>query len=112
MSRRAAKRDANHGPVVARFLALGCSVAETVDTGIPGFPDVVVGVVGINHLVEIKNLATSYGRAGLNGNQTAFARDWRGARIWTCSSEDEATALVQNWRKGGGQGNAIDDRNR
>lgn len=84
-----------------RFRELGCSVLETQDTGIPGLPDLVVGCVGRTELVEVKNLETRYGRAGLNANQTVFARDWRGAAMWTVYTEDEATALVQNWRKGG-----------
>ena len=32
-------------------------------------------------------------------DQSAFARDWRGGRVWVVRSEDEATALVQNWRR-------------
>ena len=72
---------------------------DTVSTGISGFPDLVVGCVGRNHLVEAKNPKTAYGRRGLNDNQTAFARDWRGERIFTVSSEDEVIALVQNWRR-------------
>lgn len=102
MSRRTAKRDDNHNAIVARFLSLGCTVAELVNTGIPGFPDTLVGCVGVDHLVEIKNLETRYGRAGLNANQTTFARDWRGGQVWTVCTEDEATAVVQNWRKRGG----------
>jgi hypothetical protein len=101
MSRRPplGKKDGNHDAIVATFLALGCSVAEFAATSLPGWPDTVVGCVGVNHLVEIKDKATRYGREGLNKNQTAFARDWRGERVWLCCSVDEATALVQNWRK-------------
>ena len=29
----------------------------------------------------------------------AFNRDWRGERMYQVSSTDEATAVVQNWRK-------------
>lgn len=112
MTRRAAKRDANHADVAGRFVALGCSVVDTAATGIAGFPDLVVGCAGVNRLVEVKSIESRYGRAGLNANQSAFDRDWRGDRVWVVSSTDEATALVQNWRKGGRQGNAIDDRNR
>lgn len=99
MSRRS-RPDRNQGPVVARFLALGCTVVELHDAGVAGFPDLVVGCVGANHLVEVKNPESRYGRAGLNGNQTAFDRDWRGGRVWVVTSPEEATAVVQNWRKG------------
>lgn len=100
MTRRNSK-DANHDPIVERFRALGCSVIEMHATGIPGFPDLVVGTIGVSHLVEVKNPDTPYGRKGLNDNQTAFARDWRGSMVYVASSEDDATILVQNWRRRG-----------
>lgn len=100
MSRRSkARKDANHDGIVARFEALGCSVAQLHGAGVAGWPDLVVGCVGINRLVEIKNPETAYGRAGLNSNQQAFNRDWRGEPMFAVCSEDEATALVQNWRR-------------
>lgn len=95
-----ASKDGNHDEIVRRFRQLGCSVLETIKTGIPGFPDCVVGCIGKTFLVEIKNPETRYGRAGLNSNQTAFERDWRGGKLYAVTSEDEATALVQNWRRG------------
>ena len=98
MTRRASK-DANHDAIVRRFQDLGCSVVEIHATGIPGLPDLACGCVGVTHLVEIKNPGTAYGRQGFNANQTAFARDWRGGRVWVVRSEDEAMALVQNWRR-------------
>ncbi|PXV54214.1 hypothetical protein SAMN04487785_1146 [Dyella jiangningensis] len=99
---RHSKKDANHDAIVARFQALGCSVIEMHATGIPGMPDLAIGLScpngRITQLVEVKNPETAYGRRGLNANQTAFARDWRGGKIWTVTGVDEATALVQNWR--------------
>ncbi|WP_057921137.1 hypothetical protein [Lysobacter capsici] len=99
MRRPAAKRDANHGQIVDRFLELGCSVEELEHVGIAGFPDLVVGCIGVNHLVEVKNPDTAYGRAGLNKNQREFNGRWRGAQMIAVSSEDEVTAVVQNWRR-------------
>lgn len=93
------RKDDNHDQIVARFRALGCTVLELVRSGIPGFPDLVVGCIGRTHLVEVKNLNTAYGRAGLNSNQTTFARDWRGEKPFAVTSEDEAIVLIQNWRK-------------
>lgn len=97
--RRRGKKDGNHDELVRTFRDLGCTVAELHDTGVAGWPDVVVGVAGVDRLVEFKNPETRYGRAGLNANQSAFARDWRGGRVWVASSADEAVALVQNWRR-------------
>lgn len=98
MKRRASK-DGNHDNLVQHFEVLGCSVAELHNAGLAGWPDLVVGCIGRNHLVEIKNPDTAYGRAGLNGNQRHFSRDWRGGMVYTVSSADEATVLVQNWRR-------------
>jgi len=93
------RKDGTHDAIVRRFRQLGCSVIELHATGIPGCPDLGVGLLGRTELVECKDPKTAYGRRGFNGNQTAFARDWRGGKVWLCSSEDEATALVQNWRR-------------
>lgn len=97
--RYAAKKDANHNELVATFERLGCTVAQLHACGLPGFPDVAVGAMGRTWLVELKNPQSAYGRAGLNENQSAFARDWRGGKVYTVSSVDEVIALVQYWRR-------------
>ncbi len=99
MSRYARRRDGNHSALVAVFQQLGCSVADLSHAGLPGWPDVVVGCAGVDRLVEIKNPATRYGRAGLNDNQQAFSRDWRGGKLWVVSTPDEVAAVVGNWRR-------------
>lgn len=101
MSRYARRRDKNHGELQRAFEQLGCSVADLSGAGIPGWPDVVVGVAGRNHLVEFKNPETRYGRAGLNDNQQAFARDWRGGKLYAVSTVQEVAALVRNLKADG-----------
>jgi len=96
--RRAARRDGNHTLIAQAFERLGCTVLDTPAIGIAGFPDLVVGLFGVWHVVEVKNPETRYGRAGLNSNQSAFDRDSNGERMWTVSSEDEVLAVVRNWR--------------
>ena len=96
---RRSSKDRNHDAIASHFRALGCSVIETHNAGIAGFPDLVVGCIGHNRLVEVKNPETRYGKAGFNDNQTLFNRDWRGERMYQVSSTDEATAVVQNWRR-------------
>lgn len=97
--RRAARRDANHAPIVNTFRQMGCTVYETDRVG-EGFPDAVVGLLGVSHLIEIKNPATHYGRGGLNKTQSAFAAEWRGSPVTVITSEDEAMAFVRNLRRG------------
>lgn len=94
-----ARRDGTQQEVVDTFIALGCSVVDMAACGVPDFPDLVVGVIGITHLVEVKDQSTRYGRAGLSEGQSRFARDWRGSKVWLCHNALEAQALVQNWRR-------------
>lgn len=96
--RHRARKDKNHGELKAAFHDMGCSVADLHNTGLPGWPDVVVGVMSRNHLVEFKNPESRYGRAGLNSNQQAFAAEWRGGKLFCVSSVDEVAALVRNMR--------------
>jgi len=97
--RRRGKKDGNHDEICKAFREVGCTVAELHNAGIPGWPDIVVGCIGLNHLVEIKSQETAYGRRGLNENQQAFSRDWGGGKVWVASSAMEAYALVKNWRR-------------
>jgi hypothetical protein len=92
-------RDANHLLIVAAFESIGCSTADLALAGVNGFPDLVVGCAGRTHLVEVKNPETSYGRAGLNRDQSAFARDWRGGKVYVVETVEDVYALVQQWRK-------------
>lgn len=96
---RRGKKDANHNALVKVFRQLGCSVLDLYDVGIGGAPDIIVGCAGVTACVEIKNPETRYGRAGLNNNQTAFAREWCGGPLYVVSTPDEAAALVNNLRR-------------
>lgn len=96
---RYSKKDNNHDALCKAFVKLGCSVAELHNAGIAGWPDLVVGCMGVNHLVEVKNPDTRYGQAGLNTNQQAFNRDWRGKPAEVTTSIHDVSALVAGWRK-------------
>lgn len=93
------RKDDNHDELVKLFEQLGCTVAQMHACGVPGFPDIAVGAVGRTWLVELKNPNSRYGRAGFNDNQTAFARDWRGGRVYMASTPDDVIELVQYWRR-------------
>lgn len=92
------RRDGNHDALTREFEALGCTVLDAHASGIAGQPDVIVGCVGHNHLVEYKDMTTAYGRAGLSVTQTAFARDWNGGPVYVATCADDCLALVQAWR--------------
>jgi hypothetical protein len=93
------KKDKNHDELSKAFEQMGCTVVDLIRTGVAGLPDVCVGSVGVNHLVEYKSLESAYGRSGLNSNQMAFDRDWRGEKVWIVDTVDGVVALVTYWRK-------------
>jgi hypothetical protein len=99
MRRPMGSKDANHDARCNDFLAIGCSVTETERTGIPGWPDIVVGCMGVNHLVEIKNPATAYGRRGMTPEQSEFNEKWRGERVHIVRTVDDVLELVAGWRE-------------
>lgn len=99
MSPRRASKDGNHAEIVKAFRDTGCSVVETHLPPVAGFPDLIVGCIGVTHLVECKNIETKYGRAGFSRSQSAFVRDWKGSPVELIESPDEAIDAVIQWRK-------------
>jgi hypothetical protein len=91
--RLASRRDVVEREVARAFVGLGCSVWH-IDRPV----DLLVGCAGRNYLVEVKSGEKGYGK-GLNANQEAFAAGWRGGRVFIARSQDDAVALVQEWRK-------------
>lgn len=85
---RAAKADANQKQLVAAFEGMGCSVEHLHRVG-QGCPDVLVGVAGINLLVEIKD-----GKASLNEEQREWHAKWRG-QVCIVRTVEEAVTLVK-----------------
>lgn len=83
-----AKKDANHKEIVDALERVGVGVIDTSHVG-GGFPDLICGRRGQNHLVEIKNPNTSYGRNGLNDLQTLFADTWRGESVFILETLDD-----------------------
>lgn len=91
-------RDRNHAEIVRALESLGCSVRDTAAVG-GGFPDLVVGMMGRNFLVEVKNPDTTYGKSGLNEAQTVFAEQWRGHPVSVISTVQEAVSWVNQRRR-------------
>jgi len=77
---------------VKTFRALGCSVAVTSAVG-AGFPDLVVGINGLNIMVEIKDGAKPPSERRLTPAQVDFHGYWRG-QIVVIETVDQVIALV------------------
>lgn len=98
--RRAARRDASHGRLARRFIALGCSFL-TLPAVEPGTPDALVGCARRNHLVELKTDGTRYGKQGASPVQREWAARWRGEPVELAATEADVDALVARWRAQG-----------
>jgi len=75
--RRAAAVDANQKDIVAALRMVGASVAPCHAVG-QGFPDLVVGYQGTNHLIEVKDPSQPKHRHELTPAQVKFHAEWSG----------------------------------
>lgn len=91
-SRLPHKRDSNHAEIARTFEQLGCSVFDTSAMG-DGFPDLVVGLVGLSLLIEIK---TPDGK--LTPAQESLIERWR-APIYVVGNVEDVAGLVQRIRR-------------
>jgi len=75
--RRLAKVDGNQAELVKAFRAMGCSVLPLHTIG-QGCPDLLVGIRGVNVLVEIKDGSAPKSARKLRPTQSKFHLGWRG----------------------------------
>lgn len=113
MSRWARSRDANEPDIVKALEAVGASVQRTY--GMEGEPDLLVGYLGRNYLIEVKNPATrAAGNKGtllhvadvapggefegmdraLRKQQAIWHRKWKGQAPAIVRTEHEAMAVI------------------
>jgi hypothetical protein len=83
------KRDLNHDSIKATFEQLGCTITDTADLG-NGFPDLVVGICGVNLLVEVKSADGE-----LSEGQAGWHERWKG-QVAVVRSKEEVISLVQS----------------
>ena len=78
--RRAARTDANQEAIVKALRSVGASVQSLAALG-AGTPDLVVGLRGVNYLLEVKIDE----KAKLTPAQVEWHARWKGkaARVWT-----------------------------
>jgi hypothetical protein len=86
------RSDSNQTKIVAELRKIGATVQFLTNVG-SGVPDLLVGYNGINYLLEIKNLTTTYGKKGLNEKQIKWHTNWSG-QVAVISSLDEALATL------------------
>lgn len=89
---RAKRVDQNQLEIIKALMAIGCTVADTSRAG-EGFPDLVVGYKGVNHLLEVKDGSKSPSRRTLTPSQVSFHFKWRG-RVSVVTNAEEAIQAV------------------
>lgn len=87
------RADQNHVELAKVYEDLGCSVVNTYHVG-GGFGDAVIGVVGVNEIIEIKTLDGEKTPA-----QVRFHRDWRGSPVVIVRTMDDVIAHVKAIRR-------------
>jgi hypothetical protein len=84
-----ARKDDNHNDIADLFTSAGCTVVDTSQLG-KGFPDMVIGLCGINVLVEVKDGDKSPSKQKLTEDEFKFFHNWRG---WVAVVRDDKDAL-------------------
>lgn len=84
--RRAAKRDENEPDIIKALRAVGATVWQVSEKGVP---DLVVGYRSATYLIEVKMPGK-----GLTPEQVATFYRWRGARVAIVTTSDEALRAI------------------
>ena len=90
--------DENHAEIVSVLRRCGCSVFSTAGVG-SGFPDCVVGLHGVTHLLEIKDGLKSPSRRRLTDDESAWHETWQGEPVCIVESLRGAEVLVRMWAR-------------
>jgi hypothetical protein len=94
--RKRARTDENHTEIAHVFRQLGCSVVSLAPLG-NGCGDLLVGVNGINLLVEVKDGSQPPSRRRLTRDEKVFHELW-GGQICVIESLTDAVDLIKATR--------------
>ena len=99
MPRRAHRLDANQDAIVQALRAEPdvsvCSLAGVA----AGCPDLLVGITGVTHLVEIKDGSKSPSRRRFTPDQRRWIERWHGGPVVVLTDDVTARAWVQRERE-------------
>lgn len=89
MNRRAAKRDGNEQEIIDTLRKAGATVTQLSDSGLP---DLLVGYLGVNLLMEVKTP-----KGSLSDDQEKWHAAWRGEVLVVRSVDEALEALRKAW---------------
>lgn len=98
VTRLANRRDSNHAAIVCAYQSVGCYVMDLSRVG-AGVPDLLIGLMGVNQLVEIKVKGNERPNSDTGKAQERFKRDWRGGKVRRVRSVDDALDHVAEVRQ-------------
>lgn len=90
--RRVAKTDANQPEIVAALRKMGASVTLLSQVG-GGCPDLLVGIAGVNLLLEVKDGSKPPSARKLTADQVEWHGSWRGQKAVVASVEEAMSVL-------------------
>ena len=90
--RRIAKVDANQPDIVAALRKVGASVTLLSQVG-GGCPDLLVGIAGVNLLMEVKDGSKPMSAQKMTPDQVEWHQLWRGQSVVVRSVEEAISAL-------------------
>ena len=97
MVRRAARADANQPAIVKEFRKCGCSVQHLHTVG-QGCPDLIVGISGVNVLIEIKDGDKKPSDQKLTEDEAKWHEEWRGMKVEIVIFKEDVLPLVNRVR--------------
>lgn len=95
--RRRSKVDDNQSEIVQALRNMGCSV-ECLHAVGSGVPDLLVGLNGINLLLEVKDGSKPPSARKLTIDQVIWHDEWRG-QVQIVKSVEHAIRIVNHYRK-------------
>lgn len=93
MSRFARHADSNAKQLLEAFRAHGCSILR-ITCAEPGAPDLLVGRLGLDGLVELKPNVGEKRRRNPRATQVEWAARWRGRPVAVVRTVDDVAAVV------------------
>ena len=98
MPRRAPRLDANQDVIVDALCAAPDVSVFSLAGVAAGCPDLLVGIQGVTHLVEVKDGAKPPSRRTCTPEQRRWIERWRGAPVVVLTDDATARAWVQRER--------------